>query len=569
MGGAREFIRETEGLFEDSELVAMYLVHEKDRQILKDFRSRFDSGSRRLTWTQISRALRSEPLKCRVEAVLEPLKVRLITKSEAYPYWVARFWQRILWEFLQEFKCFKLTGRPVDESIVTDWFSDSCAVFSYEKGFIVSGDYSAATDGLSSWVTKSIFETLLESLHMVRGLESLETYVAVRDILRSTLYPHLIHYPEKFVEKNPELDPFLQKNGQLMGSILSFPVLCLANLAAYWVSFRTYFSKVDNSFQQMDPFGSPVLINGDDILFWCPDSMFFRLWKSLADFIGFKLSLGKNYRHRRFFMISSELFELKPTQSSKRPVVSRVPYLNVGLLTSVSKLQHTQDTVPIWDNFNYLIKRTRNPDRLWRRFIHYNKPLIQKLTMMSKKHTLALTLPRSLGGLGFDFPVGKLTYFQSCLARFLSEKVHTLLEQLPSMVSLQSTTADVFEVWHGFPTLYPAYGPLEKDVEPKESELHFIAPLLRDYPENDLTYKFNFKLLKEFLQWMRKHPKVVPLRFVRSCLFVICIVSWPKESRVKELRRGVRRRGFGVKEPKRGLDISSSLKFRAKWILLS
>jgi hypothetical protein len=38
---------------------------------------------------------------------------------------------------------------------------------------------------------------------------------------------------------------------------------------------------------------------------------------------------------------------------------------------------------------------------------------------------------------------------------------------------------------------------------------------------------------------------------------------------VIELRRGVRRRGFGVKEPNRGLDISSSLKFRAKWILLS
>jgi hypothetical protein len=48
--------------------------------------------------------------------VLEPLKVRLITKGSAYPQWISRFFQKGLWDYLQKYPQFALTGRPMDAS---------------------------------------------------------------------------------------------------------------------------------------------------------------------------------------------------------------------------------------------------------------------------------------------------------------------------------------------------------------------------------------------------------------------------------------------------------------------
>lgn len=51
-------------------------------------------------------------------AILEPLKCRLITKGSALPYFAAQALQKAMWRRLQEFPCFKLTGCPLDASML-------------------------------------------------------------------------------------------------------------------------------------------------------------------------------------------------------------------------------------------------------------------------------------------------------------------------------------------------------------------------------------------------------------------------------------------------------------------
>jgi hypothetical protein len=54
-----------------------------------------------------------EPLTVGVAAVLEPLKVRLITKGESSSYWLVRGVQKALWEHLNSLPQFCPIGRPL------------------------------------------------------------------------------------------------------------------------------------------------------------------------------------------------------------------------------------------------------------------------------------------------------------------------------------------------------------------------------------------------------------------------------------------------------------------------
>jgi hypothetical protein len=246
-------------------------------------------------------------LKTRVGAVLEPLKVRLITKGEALPYWVSRHWQKELWKYLQSFPQFVLTGTPVRESHLNDLLEREKYLALPWDGTpsLVSGDYSAATDTLKQSWTATCFESSLSKLDET-GLP-IDEIIKYREVLRSVLYSQEVSYPAEFEkmaeEKGLDLKPFLQKNGQLMGSVLSFPILCYVNLVCYWQALEQRFHR------KFNPRHLPVLVNGDDILFRA-DSELYRLWKKSISEAGFELSLGKNYIHPKVCCICSEFFQL-------------------------------------------------------------------------------------------------------------------------------------------------------------------------------------------------------------------------------------------------------------------
>jgi len=131
-------------------------------------------------------------------ALTEPLKVRVITKENAWSTYVLSGAQRNLWRCLKKFPWFRLTGRPIN-------------VFDIPLGAQnwISVDYSAATDNLASEFSKLV----IRSICRVTGLP----YKLCRD----SLIRHALYYGEE--------KPVEQTNGQLMGSILSFIVLCICN----------------------------------------------------------------------------------------------------------------------------------------------------------------------------------------------------------------------------------------------------------------------------------------------------------------------------------------------------
>ncbi len=92
------------------------------------------------------------PVKCTIQAVLEPMKVRVISKGEALPYYTCRPLQHAMHGAMRRMSCFRLIGRPFSP---TDLLDLSRKAEKTDHWFSV--DYSAATDGLSWTYSGAIF----------------------------------------------------------------------------------------------------------------------------------------------------------------------------------------------------------------------------------------------------------------------------------------------------------------------------------------------------------------------------------------------------------------------------
>jgi len=312
-----------------------------------------------------------------VYPICEPLKVRVITKGQPLTYFLSQGLQRLMHRSLKKLPCFALIGRPLQVSDL-----NFLKRFPNEGEYLVSGDYSGATDGQNIDYTRIIFEELLKRL---------PTTEEEREIYRSVLYEQFLHYPEKVDGVSiKKIDPVMQTNGQLMGSNLSFPILVATNFIVYW-----YSRLLDNAGNYpLNRALSTVLINGDDIAF--PSTQrFYQIWKRETSRAGYELSLGKNYTDKNFIVINSEphLYD----GSSFQPI----HWINTGFLTGQSKLTGRKEIQrsPISVYYNGLLHGFTGDEaiRLHYRFFHYNKTWIQEVT---NHGFYQLFTPRTLGGLG-------------------------------------------------------------------------------------------------------------------------------------------------------------------------
>jgi len=423
----------------------------------------------------------------KVSAVCEPLKVRLITKGDSFRYWFSRFYQKDLWSHLQKFPQFSLTGRPLDPSDLQGLLSRESKL-GLDFPDWVSGDYSAATDGLNLNFTKLAFETSLQR----SKLENLD-----KDLLRDVLYEQHINYPDEMVKKSAGfLDSFWQVNGQLMGSVLSFPILCAVNLCCYWAALEEYMQR------QIPMEDLPVLVNGDDILFRSNDALY-SLWLKEISKVGFSLSLGKNYVHPKVLTVNSQLY----TFSNKS--FTFLGYLNTGLLTGQSKLsgRDAAKDAPIWALYNETVPGSVRPCRTHRRFLHYNKELIQRATLSG---TYNLFLPFGRGGLGFKLPDGlgnRITSFQRRWAYFLKEIVMAAVKknEVPPRFSLGLVqergllSRPLYFRYRPQLSLEPIYGPYGWGILPLQEKEYKYPILARpyDFDRPKLNFKFPTKKVKE------------------------------------------------------------------------
>jgi len=289
---------------------------------------KYDYPDGRVVWAngivgELDRVGVKEIRKAKVASVLEPLKVRTISKGEGVPYYLSKPLQLALFSILKKYRCFSLIGEPLCPTALIDLSKNrsNCGEGPHEH---FSVDYSAATDELSARLSKCIMERIL--------CKYPESW---KEIWLPVLAPHHVSYPR--VKGHPQIPPVQQQNGQLMGSVLSFPILCLANLGLYLAVLgkncdaRSIWEKMRG-----------VLINGDDMLYVARRS----LWEShikIGREIGLIMSPGKAYHHPIYANANSACFhydlsKTEPNSCGHRSVPVHIPYLNTGLMFGQGKL---------------------------------------------------------------------------------------------------------------------------------------------------------------------------------------------------------------------------------------
>nr|UJQ92784.1 MAG: putative RNA-dependent RNA polymerase [Narnaviridae sp.] len=356
-----------------------------------------------------------------VAAILEPLKCRLITKGSGLPYFAAQPFQKAMWARLQEFACFKLTGCPLDASMLAGLVMQEKKLgLQFDKW--VSGDYSAATDGLSQQIN---------SLCLAEAMDGAGLTPDERTVASAVLGNHVIHYPAEFHGDLPA-GKIQQKNGQLMGSVLSFPILCTINLAAYWIALEEYTGR-KFVIEEL-----PLLINGDDICFRANDE-FYQIWKRWTAKAGFSLSQGKNYIAADFVTVNSEGYVYKPNK--RAPSFHKCGYLNTGLLYSAKGCKKEVDwredasrkvgmrtelrTAPFTAKVNWLLEGAVDPHRtLLRVHEHYR----EEIAFHTHRGEINMHAAPELGGLGICLPEGcttRFTAWQQKVAGFLKSRWKT------------------------------------------------------------------------------------------------------------------------------------------------
>jgi hypothetical protein len=404
---------------------------------------------------------------CRAVAIPEPAKVRVITAMPPFPQWVARPVQRSLARFLHRIPIFRLTGEQVNEDIVSQFLTRTrdnstsilgpmSSLMTSDDLFWVSGDYSAATDGLDIRATRVALDVILSHLTP----EDREVYgPALED---SVLLQTIVYGP------NSAFPTIEQKNGQLMGSVLSFPILCILNLYTYFLALppSTQSRLLRRQRGATDELHSlPVLVNGDDILF-LSDKEHYSRWTESVGKVGFTLSQGKNFTHRRFAVVNSFPMDFDAMGKGTRFLFRRdlapwsrkrlrgwsddqsegsddedralpsfdrpgpevdvhdhferpyytfrlLSYFNVGLLTGMSKLTARlgeQDlTLPDW--YGKSVCSSFRADVWHYLFLWYHRHTLRRAAYLqgfpllpNKEMELNLFASTQLGGLGFPIP---------------------------------------------------------------------------------------------------------------------------------------------------------------------
>jgi hypothetical protein len=226
------------------------------------------------------------------QALPEPLKVRMITRAPPEAMDALQYVQRVLHRALQKNPSFQLTRERPSREICS--LLNSVVAPSLQEGMsFVSGDYSAATDNLHPRVSSLIVHRLARRLKLTPLMARLFEQGLVGHVLGTPSYfgPDTVKLVGARPGDGSGADSSRQTWGQLMGSVVSFPVLCIANLALTLLAFRL-------SGRPRPAHRCHILINGDDIGFAAlPEQV--TAWQRVTSLFGLEPSVGKNFSQPR------------------------------------------------------------------------------------------------------------------------------------------------------------------------------------------------------------------------------------------------------------------------------
>jgi len=244
-------------------------------------------------WEEIVEDYLNNPSTVEARYVGGPLKQRGVTINHP-AHFLLKGIQLCLHSGLKKNKKLQFIGKPINDR--------DLPLFN-EDDLLVSGDYEAAKDNFSPEATRYVWD-LIEKKINGRVPEH------ILEIARKSLNSQIIKFPG--------LDPVQQTRGQLMGQLLSFPILCIINYSGW----RTNSNKSE----------SDCSINGDDILFGSDSKKIkFNKWATSCKKLGMVPSLGKCYIHKKYCTMNSELFAARPIGNNKKSL-RRVPFIHSGLL---------------------------------------------------------------------------------------------------------------------------------------------------------------------------------------------------------------------------------------------
>jgi hypothetical protein len=317
------------------------------------------------------------PFDVNVQAIPEPGKFRIITKGDGYLYTALQPFQGVMLD------CWK---KSVYSTMLHDDLTSRVreidSQMAGENYLWCSVDYEAATDLLKRDATAAAFGPLYG--------KSPQSDMAFQSLFGEGW----AHYPVEYKTKpngklvKPRVIEWQRESvriceGQLMGHPLSFPLLCVINLACYfcaidrWIKDAEFCLGVDpiilkslgRKYPQMahrvrrvqclrKAAGFPymvaddevlsalkeidrrrevgkkmkgnAIVNGDDMLFKCERS-FYPFFVGASSDAGFKMLVGKQYLLEDCAMINSQVFFRDGTSK-----MIRKGYLNMKLVTGKS-----------------------------------------------------------------------------------------------------------------------------------------------------------------------------------------------------------------------------------------
>jgi hypothetical protein len=331
-------------------------------------------------WFRILIEARNESPTVEPVSLAEALKIRMITKMPPFQQTVLRNLWRKTHSVLRRHPCFHLIGAPVTEQ----YMLERLGIKLEDDEEYISGDYKDATNNLKSWVS----ETIALQIAACLDLSKIETHLYIQ-----SLTGHLFSNAK------------FQANGQLMGSVTSFPILCIANAAmSRWAievaECRTYTLK-----------DAKMMVNGDDVAIRTKRNIGYRLWGRITRFGGLEESIGKTYCSREFVEINSTSFtrvpefeiEVKGQRVSHRMTRLKLTgYVNAGLLLGMKRSQGGVSLNDQADPRSSIGTRSRELLRLcpphlhhaaMRQYLHHHRELLTK-------SRLPWYMPEWLGGIG-------------------------------------------------------------------------------------------------------------------------------------------------------------------------
>jgi hypothetical protein len=267
----------------------------------------------------------------------EALKVRIITKGRASLQHALKPLQKFMHGILRKHPTFELIGTPVTPFLVNERLGAQLP----EDEFLNSGDYSAATNELRSFASEAVAHAIADEV----GLTNNE-----RIMFLASLTGHMILDPSSSKGSRTYKR---QRNGQLMGSVVSFPVLCIVNAAltrrALELGARIHRHKLGlrPAPKSILLRNTSIMINGDDVLSRMNRTQY-EFWLKMTAQAGLSSSVGKTFLCRQFAQINSVNFVRLDTPipyldyKNGRVIVrdlwyKETSYVNLGLLMGLKR----------------------------------------------------------------------------------------------------------------------------------------------------------------------------------------------------------------------------------------